>query len=250
MTEGKLYNGAACRRLEEIDSTNEEAKRLAAAGERGPLWIIADTQTGGRGRRGRDWISPPENLYCTLLIAPDCTPAQGGQISFLAALAAAHMIACLTDHSPAKMKWPNDLLIGGKKVGGILLESASAPGSSMLDWLAVGIGVNFTAHPEGTETPATSLKAEGIVTPLGMFDCVGLLGFAWDDWFTRWKTEGFEPVREEWLKRAHGLSQPITARLGQETVSGTFRDIDETGALVLEGADGSTRKISAGEVFF
>ena len=250
MTEGKLDNGTPFRAFEEIDSTNEEAKRLAAQGERGPLWLIARQQTGGHGRRGRAWVSPPGNLYCTLLIAPQCTPAEGAQLSFVAALAAAHMVSCIAGRSPVKLKWPNDLLIDGKKMGGILLESASAPGAAMLDWLAAGIGVNVTSHPEGTETPATSLKDEGIVAPPGPFDCLQFLAFGWDDWFTQWKTLGFEPIRMDWLYRAHGLNQPITARLGQESVSGVFRDLDETGALVLELADGSRRKISAGEVFF
>ena len=143
-------------RLEEIDSTNCEARRLAEAGEAGPVWIMARSQTAGRGRRGRAWLSAPGNLAATLLIRPARQPC--GQLSFAAALAAADVAEHFAPTAPVTVKWPNDVLAGDRKMAGILLESTG-------DWLAVGVGINLVSHPETTEFPATSLAALGVAVP-------------------------------------------------------------------------------------
>jgi BirA family biotin operon repressor/biotin-[acetyl-CoA-carboxylase] ligase len=232
--------------FEEIDSTNEEARRRAAAGEAGPLWIHARHQTAGRGRRGRTWTSPTGNLMATLLLRPEGQVGVAAQLSFVAALAVADLLAA---HAQGiSVKWPNDVLIGGRKAAGILLESA-ADGQGGVAWLAVGVGVNLAAHPEGTEFPATSLAAEG-VRPPEPGPALTMLAHAFDDWFTRWRAYGFAPIREAWLNRAAGLGGPIVARLSDRTLEGRFEGLDETGALELLDNDGHLHRIAAGDVFF
>jgi BirA family biotin operon repressor/biotin-[acetyl-CoA-carboxylase] ligase len=225
----------------ELDSTNSEARRLAEAGELGPVWISADRQTDGRGRRGRAWQSAQGNLAATLLLRPDAPPAVIGQLSFAAALAVADMAAHFAPTAVITVKWPNDVLAGGKKLAGILLETG--PG-----WLAVGIGVNLAGHPEGTEFPATSLASLGIAVP-SPDDALGVLAGRFAHWYGLWMAEGFETIRAAWLARAGGLGAPIRARLPHETRSGTFEGIDSAGALLLN-EQGHVRAIAAGEVFF
>ena len=240
--------GYALRAFEVIDSTNEEAKRLAQAGEKGPVWITADRQSAGRGRRGRAWDSPTGNLAATLLLCPEKSPGEAAQLSFVAALAASDMVQSFTQNARVAVKWPNDVLVDGRKIAGILLESASG-GSGRLEWLAVGIGVNLTQHPEGTEFPATSLAALGETAPPAR-DALTRLASAWAKWYDIWNTRGFGDIRDVWLSRAAQIGGRIRARLQNEETSGVFEGIDETGALVLREAQDRTRIIAAGEVFF
>ncbi|MEQ9144658.1 MAG: biotin--[acetyl-CoA-carboxylase] ligase [Parvibaculaceae bacterium] len=247
-----LPSGYGLQRFAEIDSTNEEAKRLAAAGEPGPVWIVAETQTAGRGRRGRAWTSPSGNLMCTLLLRPGCSPAKAGELSFVAGLAL-HDAACtlLPDDAAAKvsLKWPNDLLIDGKKASGILLESES-DGGAEVSWLAIGIGLNLAHFPEDTPYPATSLRAVSGETP-SVEAALTALAAGFDRWFRRWQAGGgFARVREAWLARARGVGGAVTVRLPEETLEGTFEGIEPDGALRLRLANGTVRLISAGDVFF
>jgi BirA family transcriptional regulator, biotin operon repressor / biotin---[acetyl-CoA-carboxylase] ligase len=231
--------------LAEVDSTNEEARRRAASGEPGPLWIAAARQTKGRGRRGRVWSAPPGNLSATLLIRPHRPAAACAQLSFVAALAAAEMLA---RHLPGvALKWPNDVLVNGRKIAGILLESESGPQG--IAWLAIGIGVNLKAFPDDTELPATAVAALGHPAPSPQ-DALLDLADAFAKWYEAWRADGFVPIREAWLSRAHGLGSRIRVRLTREELTGVFRDIDEDGALVLGLPGGVTRAIAAGEVFF
>jgi BirA family biotin operon repressor/biotin-[acetyl-CoA-carboxylase] ligase len=232
--------------LEEVDSTNEEARRRALAGAPGPLWIMAARQLKGRGRRGRVWIAPPGNLSATLLLRPNRPAAECAQLSFAAALAVADMLA--RHGAPVSLKWPNDVLAGEKKISGILLESESGRDGTAV-WLAIGIGINLAAFPDDTDLPATSLKALG-ATPPSPKDALLDLADTFAKWYEAWRRGGFAPVREGWLARAHGLGKRIRVRLANEDVTGIFRDIDETGALVLGLPQGVTRSVSAGEVFF
>ncbi len=225
----------------ELDSTNSEARRLAEAGEAGPVWITADNQTAGRGRRGRVWQTDAGNLAATLLLRPDAAPSVTGQLSFVAALAAAEMAAHFAPKTSITVKWPNDVLADGRKLAGILLEAG--PG-----WLAVGIGVNLAAAPEGTAFPATSLAQLGLAPP-SPDDALCVLAARFAHWYGVWMNQGFDTVRTAWLARAGGLGGRITARLAQETRQGVFEGIDGTGALLLnDGAQ--VRAIAAGEVFF
>lgn len=234
--------------LDEVDSTNEEARRRALAGEPGPLWITAARQTAGRGRRGHVWIAPPGNLSATLLIRPDRPALECAQLSFAAALAVADMLALYHPAGSVSLKWPNDVLAGGRKIAGILLESESGPDGT-LAWLVVGIGINLAAYPDDTNLPATSLRALG-VTPPTPEDALRDLAGCFTKWYEAWRGEGFLPIREMWLSRAHGLGKRIHVRLVGREIIGVFRDIDEAGALVLGLPGGVTRTISAGEVFF
>lgn len=232
--------------LPETDSTNEEARRRALAGERGPLWIRAERQSAGRGRRGRGWTGLDGNLFCTGLYVLDASPGQAAQLSFAAALAAAEACETVIDPDRVKVKWPNDVLIGGRKACGILLESGAAPGGGL--WLAVGVGLNCAAHPDDAERPATSLAAEG--AELAAADAFTLLARRFDLWRSRWARDGFAALRDPWLARAHGLGAPCIARLKEGEARGVFAGLGEDGALRLDLANGERRYISAGDVFF
>jgi len=234
--------------LEEIDSTNEEARRRARAGEQGPLWIIAARQTAGRGRRGRVWVAPPGNLSATLLLRPERSAADCAQLSFAAALAVADMLSLQTGAHEIRLKWPNDVLVDGRKIAGILLESESTP-TGLAAYLAVGVGVNLAAYPDDTEHLATALAALGLVAPAPK-DALGDLAAAFVKWYEAWRGEGFAALRAAWLSRAFGLGTRIRVRLASGEIIGVFRDIDETGALVLGLPGGVTRTIAAGDVFF
>jgi BirA family biotin operon repressor/biotin-[acetyl-CoA-carboxylase] ligase len=240
--------GYGLKSFDVIDSTNEEAKRLAAAGEPGPIWISAARQTAGRGRRGRAWDSPTGNLAATLMLRPSRSATECAQLSFVAAIAAADMLAGFAPAAEIRVKWPNDTLADGRKIAGILLESASVGGEAPT-WLAIGIGVNLATHPDGTEFPATSLRALGALAPPAD-DALLHLAAHFAGWYEVWRGEGFAAIRDAWLARAAGLGTRIRARLSNEETSGVFEGLDETGALLLRENAGTVRHISAGEVFF
>ncbi len=234
--------------LDTIDSTNEEAKRRAADGARDGTVVWARQQTAGRGRRDRAWVSEAGNLFFSLLLRPDYPAAEAMQLSFVAANAVADAFAvALPRGSFVSCKWPNDVLVEGRKAAGLLLESAS-DGKGGLSWLVIGIGINIANHPQDADFPATSLHAEGAgeVTEEKMLRTICLRFLAG---LVMWRNLGFAPVRKAWLARAHGLGSPVTVRLGEETMNGVFHALDETGALVLR-QDGVERLITAGDVFF
>jgi len=241
-------SGYELREWTEIDSTNEEARRLAVAGEHGPVWLRADRQTAGRGRRGRAWESPTGNLAATLLIAPGKPASECAQLSFVTAVAAADAASGFAPNADIKVKWPNDVLANGKKLAGILLESASG-GDGALTFLAIGVGMNLVHFPAGTEFPATSLAALGVSAP-SPSAALAQLAAHFAKWYDIWMTSGFTPIQDAWLARAAGLGSRIRARLTHEETSGVFEGIDNTGALILREAQGRTRIIAAGEVFF
>ncbi len=227
-----------------VGSTNDELKRLArdGAADRTVLW--ADAQTAGRGRRGRHWVSPPGNLYASLLLRPDCPVAAAAQLGFVAAVATAEALDRLAGVA-VQCKWPNDLVLYGRKLAGILLESETG-GGDRPDFVVVGIGVNLASAPQGTETPAIALSEAGArVTPQAALAGVAA---ALAPWLDRWAGDGFLPVRAAWLARACGLGGPVRVRLEQATLHGRFADLDEAGALVLD-QPGGRRRVAAGEIF-
>ncbi len=241
----------ALHQLAEVDSTNEEARRLAMAGEGGPIWITASRQTAGRGRRGRAWISPPGNLAASLLLRPPRSAAECAQLSFLAAIAAHDALSPYTSNHALNLKWPNDVLLNGRKLSGLLLESVSNGQTTkpMPDWLIIGIGINLEAHPEGMEFPATSLTALGLTAPPAS-TILTELAASFAKWYEIWLAEGFAPIRDAWLARAGGLGDRIRARLSDGELWGVFEGIDQTGALILREQQNRIRTISAGEIFF
>jgi BirA family biotin operon repressor/biotin-[acetyl-CoA-carboxylase] ligase len=170
------------------------------------------------------------------------------RVSFVAAVALAEALSAVAPKSTyVTCKWPNDILMEGRKVGGILLESSSSD-SGDLHWLVVGMGINIANFPENTEFPATSLVNEGVadVTPQDMLEAVCNRFLCW---LVTWRNLGFAPVRREWLARAHGLGKPVSVHLAEETLDGVFEDLDAEGALVLRQKD-TSRRVTAGEVFF
>lgn len=246
-----MANAAPVLLLDQTDSTNAEARRRAEAGETGPLWIAARRQTSGRGRRGRTWESETGNLFATLLATTRKSPAEAAQVTFLAALAVADLLDRYAPPSLVTIKWPNDVMLAGEKVAGVLVESGAHAAGGL--WLAVGIGVNLAQAPAGTERPATALaqhlSADAAAPPTVEVAARELAeGFA--VWMDRWETLGFEPVLDAWRARTPGLDGPATARLGHETVEGRAEGVAPDGALRLRLADGGLRLISAGDVFF
>lgn len=233
--------------FESTGSTNDEARRLAASGDAGPVWITTDEQTAGRGRRGRVWVSSRGNLMSTLLLNPRAPAAECAQLSFVSAIAAADTVAHFAPDADVKVKWPNDVLANGRKVSGILLESASAGGEPY--FLAIGIGVNLAYFPPDTEFPATCLAWLGVPVPPTR-DALTQLAGSFAKWYDIWRGHGFSPIRDAWLARAANLGSRIRARLTNEETSGVFEGIDETGALLLREAPDRLRTIAAGEVFF
>ncbi|HEY0105138.1 MAG TPA: biotin--[acetyl-CoA-carboxylase] ligase [Rhizomicrobium sp.] len=240
--------GYGLKTFDVVDSTNEEARRLAQAGEPGPLWISAARQTAGRGRRGRVWDSPGGNLAATLLLRPGKPAGECAQLSFAAAVAACDTLSGFAPSVEMHVKWPNDVLAGNAKIAGILLES-TGPAGAVPAFLAIGIGINLAGHPDGTEFPATSLKAQGAAVPTPD-DALLHLAAHLAKWFEVWRDGGFSSVRDAWLARAKGLGSRIRARLATGETQGVFEGIDETGALILREAAGTVRRIAAGEVFF
>ncbi len=234
--------------LDEIDSTNAEARRRAEAGATGPLWISALRQTAGRGRRGRVWeTGAGGNLAATLLLHTDKPPGQAAQISFVAALAVTDLVRDHVHSAPAEVKWPNDVLVQGRKIAGVLVESGPAPSGGQ--WLAVGVGVNLAEGPVVAERPATSFAAEGAAPP-SPHDAVAALADGFQAWLDTWLAQGFAPIAAAWTERAHGLGQACRAHLGDQVIDGVAEGLEPDGALRLRLADGGVRRISAGDVFF
>ncbi|MEX2518128.1 MAG: biotin--[acetyl-CoA-carboxylase] ligase [Paracoccaceae bacterium] len=232
--------------LDEVDSTNEEARRRAGQAE-APLWIMARRQVAGRGRHGRIWEEAGGNLYATLLMRPKGGAAEAGLLSFAASLAVAELFE--SHGGAAELKWPNDALLNGGKAAGILLEGAGAGGR--LDWLAIGCGVNLISHPApdpaAAHPPTSLLAATG--AEVAPEDALPVLASALARWMSALDTEGFAPLREAWLSRAARLGERIEARLPRETLTGVFEDMDAEGALVLRTATGA-RRIHAADIYF
>ena len=234
--------------LDTVDSTMSEAARIAAF-VTSPTWIMAQTQTAARGRRGRKWIAPAGNLNATLVFKPTATPLEAAQRSFLAANALFHALSIYVPSSDLGLKWPNDVLLKGGKVAGILLESAGH--GACVDYVSIGIGVNLQTVPDSVEDAAfapTSLKAAG-GWDVGATDFLTTLASAYVAQETLLATHGFGRVRAGWLKQAARLGTVITARTGTADITGTFDTIDADGNLVLiTGAGAQT--IPAADVYF
>ncbi|MDH5188613.1 MAG: biotin--[acetyl-CoA-carboxylase] ligase [Rhodospirillaceae bacterium] len=240
-------------KLGDVDSTNLEAKRQAELGAPDKTLVWASSQSAGRGRRGRAWSSPEGNTYFSILLRPDGNGANAMQLGFVMANAIAKSIsAILPNETKVETKWPNDVLVNGKKISGILMESEIDSDAKSLKWLIIGVGINISAHPGHGEgnTITTSLIDEGLINqPTLISSILGTIVRNFDAGLAVWKKDGFAPVRETWLARAAGLSKEIIVRLPNETISGTFKELDENGALVLGLDDANTRLITAGDVF-
>jgi BirA family biotin operon repressor/biotin-[acetyl-CoA-carboxylase] ligase len=230
-----------------VGSTNDEAKRLAHAGAEEGTLVWALEQTVGRGRRGRSWASPPGNLYASLILRPPCPVDRAAQLGFVAALAVGDTLGSICERLDGlSYKWPNDVLLRGRKIAGILLESELGEGEAP-GFVVIGVGINLVSSPRDAAFPATSIAEEdlGTVSP-----GVAIEAFArhFQAWAEHWRGEGFAPVRAAWRAYAAALGESIQVHLEPATLHGRFLDIDQHGALLLESA-GEIRHISAGEIF-
>jgi BirA family transcriptional regulator, biotin operon repressor / biotin---[acetyl-CoA-carboxylase] ligase len=233
--------------LDTVGSTNDEAKLLARAGAATGTVVWAVQQTAGRGRRGRRWLSPPGNLYASFVLRPDCPVAQAPQLGFVAALAVGDALRDLMpQRSRLNYKWPNDVVVDGRKIAGLLIESETGEGR-VPAFVVLGIGINLAAAPGGTEIPATCVAAfaDTAPAPAAMLEA---LAACLDAWLGRWRDEGFAAIRDAWLAAAASLGQPIRVRTEGSEFYGRFHDIDGDGVLLVDTA-GGRRRIPAGEVF-
>ncbi|HBS51274.1 MAG TPA: biotin--[acetyl-CoA-carboxylase] ligase [Rhodobacteraceae bacterium] len=235
--------------LDEVDSTLDEAARIAPR-LTGPVWILAHRQTRGRARRGRAWSDPPGNLAATLVMRPEGGVAQAALRSFVAALALFDACVAVTGRAEGlALKWPNDVLLNGGKLAGILLEGVGAGGR--MDWLSIGIGVNLAGVPdrveEGAVRPVSLLSETGAeVTPE---EFLAELAAAYARHEATFSARGFAPIRTLWLERAARLGETVTARTGTRETVGRFDSVDADGNLVLITARGR-EAIPAAEVHF
>ena len=224
--------------LDCVGSTNDEAARLADDGAPEGTVVWAREQTGGRGRRGRRWASPVGNLYTSTILRPDCPAASAAELGFVAALAVADIVPA---GRTVRLKWPNDVLVDGGKVAGILLESAIAQ-TGMVQHVVAGIGVNVGFAPQLPEMRYPGAALGGSVeATLNKF--IAALAAR----VTEWRHSGFAMVRAHWLAKAGPLGAEVDVRLGDELVRGRFDGVDHQGALLLETASGP-RRIVSGEL--
>jgi BirA family biotin operon repressor/biotin-[acetyl-CoA-carboxylase] ligase len=222
---------------ESIDSTNAEAQRLWRAGERGPLWISAAEQTGGRGRLGRNWVSKPGNLYATYLFTTEATLQHCAQIGFVAALAVREVALKLAPRSAIILKWPNDVLLGGAKFCGILADVVGSQPSTVI----LGCGINLAHAPDGMPYPVAAL---GRHPPRQVLE---LLAGEMERALATWAAgRGFDAIREAWLSHTLGLGEPMTL----DGAPGTFGGLSAEGALIMHTPEGATRLIHAGDARF
>jgi BirA family biotin operon repressor/biotin-[acetyl-CoA-carboxylase] ligase len=242
--------------FDKVGSTNVEAMQRAREGERGPMWFVTTEQTAGRGRRQRAWIAPRGNLASSILEVMDVTPAVAATLGFAAGLSLDAAVRAVGIEAALRagggdpfgfgLKWPNDVLAGGKKLTGILLEAEAVPAGLAV---VVGIGTNVVAAPEGTPTPATSLQALGI--QVGAEELFRALSDAWVEFRGIWdRGRGFAEIRRLWLQRAVGLGEKVAINAGNATIAGIFDTIDEAGCLIVRTAEGRRVPVAAGEVYF
>jgi BirA family biotin operon repressor/biotin-[acetyl-CoA-carboxylase] ligase len=225
------------RTVAETGSTNDDLAALARAGAAEGLWLRAERQTGGKGRQGRMWASPPGNLYASTLVRIRPGDPPGPSLALASAVALHEAANAFAPGAPIRIKWPNDLVVDGGKLAGILLEREG-------EAVIAGFGVNLARHPDDTPRPALSFAAlTGSAPEPEVF--LEILADAFARWLARWRNEGVAPVRAAWLAAAH----PIGAALSTSEGEGLFEGLDESGALRLRLADGTARVIHAGDVF-
>ena len=245
--EVRLPAGFVLQAHDQLASTNDEAVRLAAAGAPAGLVVSAAEQSRGRGRHGRTWASPRGNLYASVVLRPDCAMTAAAQLSLVAGLALGEALALLGPPDlDLALKWPNDVLIGGAKTAGVLLEGTSdAEGRAA--WVVIGTGVNLASCPGDTPYPATCLARAGFPA-LSPETVLAAYLDALDRWYGRWQGGGFGTIRQAWLARAFRFGGEIRVGLERAELRGRFLDLTDTGSLLLEQPGGRRREIAAGEV--
>lgn len=237
--------GYALVSLETAGSTNVEAMAHLKSGGSTPAWFVTDHQVAGRGRRSRAWVSIKGNLAATVAEAIDVAPAQAATLGFAAGAALA---AALQKFGvPAKVKWPNDVLLGGAKLSGILLEAEALADGRLA--IVVGIGVNVVAAPQGLPYAAASLQEAGYA--VSAEEVFGALTDCWSEMRLLWDNgQGMPALRQRWLTHAAGIGGHVTIQMGGRTVRGIFETIDDTGHMIVTTDDGRRVPIASGDVFF
>ena len=236
--------GQVLHHFELISSTNDHARELAEEGAGHGEVVIADSQTGGRGRRGRPWVSPPGlNAYFSVILRPELPPARAPELTLLASVAICD--ALRQANVPAAIKWPNDLLVQDRKIAGILTEMASEP--ERVHWAVIGIGVNVNAAatdfpPELRDVATSVLLERGEPAPRALFVAACLT--ALESWLDRHAEEGFEPVRLAWRERSATLGREVTVKTDGREIAGRAEDIDAAGALLVRTDEGIQRILS------
>lgn len=234
--------------LQQTTSTNTLCLDYAAAGEEGNLWITAETQTGGKGSRGRDWQSQKGNLFASLLLTNPSEKSRLVDLTFIAALAVREAILSFSNHkNSVQVKWPNDVMLNDRKCSGILLESVQYQDTT---YVVVGIGVNCQHFPAQTLHASTSLFAEGIEVASNTF--FKTLAKTMASNIAIWsRGNHFSAIRDKWLDCAYKLGGEISVKIpGEDATEGRFASIDENGYMLLELNDGSLKQISTADIFF
>jgi BirA family transcriptional regulator, biotin operon repressor / biotin---[acetyl-CoA-carboxylase] ligase len=227
-----------------IDSTNTEARRRAKAGKFDDCWLVAEAQTAGRGRLQRPWISPTGNLFSTVLFRESGGIPVAARIPFASALAVSDIAAQIVPTAPVRLKWPNDARVNGAKISGILVETG---GQGDDFWVASGIGINVATAPDGVGQAATSFHALRGDTALTPTDVLTALREAFARRLEQAR-QGFESLREDWLKVAEGLGQTVSVSRNGDPLIGVLEDMAEDGSLVLRLPDGRREIVRAGDV--
>jgi BirA family transcriptional regulator, biotin operon repressor / biotin---[acetyl-CoA-carboxylase] ligase len=234
--------------LASCDSTNAEAMRLAAHGERGPVWVLSDVQTSGRGRSGRLWSSDLGNFFGSFLNVLPGNPPRAYQISLVTGVAVAEAIHALVPHTAGldlRLKWPNDILAGRSKIGGILVESTQVADGGLA--VVIGVGLNLVSHPVDTAQPADHLASFGAAPDAKAV--LSELDHQVGRWLDIWSGgQGFAEIREAWLRHSGSLGERLRVNSGAGPVEGTYQGVDQDGALILTGDDGNQRIYSYGDV--
>nr|WP_074205625.1 biotin--[acetyl-CoA-carboxylase] ligase [Parasphingorhabdus marina] len=206
------------------------------------LWLRAERQSGGKGRLGRAWESPVGNLYCSTVVDCRDTDPSPSTLSFVTALAVSDGIAAHIEPGSIKLKWPNDILVGGAKICGILLERCG-------DHVIVGTGVNVSVTPEVQDRQVTSLLDEGADPELSAETLLQEIAASFAQWLSLWRRDGLLPVLQEWRKRAHAEGTMLTInKHSSNSLIGSYAGLSDEGALRLRKPDGTLIEIHAGDV--
>ncbi|NBO19352.1 MAG: biotin--[acetyl-CoA-carboxylase] ligase [Proteobacteria bacterium] len=244
---GDLLNDYHLLSFDSLDSTNEEAKRLAKGGGCHGAVIWAKKQSGGKGRLGRQWVSSEGNLFVSVLLQPEKPLEDLAQLSFVAAVAVIEALEGLfPTGQKLACKWPNDIILNDRKLGGILLESFQTEGGK--HWVVVGVGVNVEHFPQGTDFPAICLKSAGVEL-ISAKIILSRFIHHFIDCYNIWNTKGFAPIRRKWQAVAWGMEKRLCARLPGGELEGICQGIDAKGSLQLKLDNGKKQLVHAGDVF-
>lgn len=250
-TNATLLNDYHLLSYDVLDSTNAEGRRLAGGGASHGAVIWAKRQSAGRGRLGREWVSSDGNLFVTVLINPPVALEQCPQLSFVAALAVAETLeGILPESAKIACKWPNDVLVSGKKIAGILLEAFTTKEiAHEKQWIAVGVGINVDSAPEHVMFPATWLRGEGVEL-ISAKIVLSRFVHHFIQYYDMWAAKGFAPIEKAWKCRAHQLGKAVEVIVGDAQVTGVFEGIDAAGCMLLRDKKKNISTINAGDVFY